>query len=137
MTEKDVPVVIEPNNQFRPVLFVTRTGSSFEEDGPAINLLSHAQVSDRDMICDTLVMQGAQVNVTAPDGTDDRILFDLVQVDQRFVDYHRRSLAQASGITIAGRTTNADGTDTIELTGNFDAHVYAVNFSFELTIVEE
>ena len=81
MTEKDVTVVIEPNNQFRPVLSITRTGHSFEEDEPAINLLSRTRVSDRDMICDTLVMQGAQVNVTAPDGTDDRILFDLVRIN--------------------------------------------------------
>ena len=80
MTEKDVPVVIEPNNRFKPVLSVTHTGHSFEEDGPPVHLLSQARVSDRDMICDILVMQGAQVNVTAPDGTDDRILFDLVQM---------------------------------------------------------
>ena len=74
-------VVIEPNNQFRPVLSITRTGHSFDEDGPAINLLSRARVSDKDMICDTLVIQGAQVNLTAPDGADDRILLNLVQMN--------------------------------------------------------
>ena len=76
-----MPVVIEPNNQFRPVLSITLTGHSFEEDGPPVHLLSRARVSDRDMICNTLVMQGAQVNVTAPDGADDRILFDLVRMN--------------------------------------------------------
>ena len=84
MKEKDVPVVIEPNNQFRPVLSITRTGHSFKEDGPAISLLSSARVSDRDMICNTLVMQGAQVNVTAPDGARDRILFDLVKMSASY-----------------------------------------------------
>ena len=81
ITEKNVTVVIEPNNKFRPVLSISRTGHSFEEDGSAIDLLSRARVSDKDMICNTLVMQGAQVNVTTPDGTDDKILFDRVQIN--------------------------------------------------------
>ena len=76
-----MPVVIEPNNQFRPVLSISETGHSFTEDGPPVHLLFQARVSDRDMICDTLVMQGAQVNVTAPDGADDGILLSLVQMN--------------------------------------------------------
>ena len=45
----------------------------------------------------------------------------------------QRSLMQVgTGITMVGRTNNGDGTHTIELTGNVDAHVYAVNLSLQI-----
>ena len=46
----------------------------------------------------------------------------------------RRSLMQAgTGVMMDSRTVNGDGTDTIELIGNVDAHVYAVNLSYKFT----
>ena len=126
VTEKNVTVVIELHNQFKPVLSVIRTGHSFEEDGTAVRLVSRARVTDRDRLCD---IRGVNVTLTAPDGEDDRIAFDLVKSQYTAQGAVVRTfffVQAGTSVSMAGRVANGDGTVTIGLTGTADSHAYAV-----------
>eukprot|EP00118_Oscarella_pearsei_P021818 m.248008 g.248008 ORF g.248008 m.248008 type:complete len:1771 (+) comp40281_c0_seq6:496-5808(+) len=76
MTEKNITVAIDKSNKNVPNLGVTtETGKSFTEDGPPVALLKGVQITDLDKICDLLLMEGAEVNMTAPDGEYENITF--------------------------------------------------------------